>query len=470
MRGIYIAKSKFYSGICALLILAVYALVTQENSDLRALCIKSVIALVCSLLPVVWKTRKITGGLLYCICLAFMHMGQVIIVALDMEFTRQLKNSIAIGQGIANSMPTVRFSTLAYILAVVVVCFVENAEIAGDHIRTYSDERGEQQVGLQTIVKVVIALIGILAVISDLVRAVNVATVGYGAGYKQANIVLYYADMLFMMCSFLIISTYKNSPKVISRLVIFVMLRAAFAAFFIGARSDAVVNVLMCVFAIRKLTTDSEIRRRVTRVFIWICVIGVVALPFTGIARNNTTLTLSSFLQEYNPISYSLTEFGGTIINVRLGIAHHGELPISDFFKSFLSIIPMSTVLIPGLQTNYGGGYSAYLNSTSNGISLGLGGSLIGEAAFWFGTGGAGLLYILIIVIIVASCMNTLEKNRLNNGIAANTATLFLLYEMFYHIRGSISDFQSGIKLAIYFFIILKVARRYVFYVDGERK
>lgn len=462
MHGRYIDRANFYSGIYVILIFCVYCVNTQKDDNLRVLCIKSVIAIICAILVAIWKSKKITGGLLYCLCLTFMHMGQVVVIAFNMEFTQQLRSSVAIGNGIPNSLQAVHFSTLACIITIMTVCFIENNSVTTADTYMLSDMEAKHPIRMKSAGKLFVVLIGALAILSDLIRVVSVATVGYGAGYKQTNIILYYADMVFMICIFLIISAYKNNFKVIRYLMFFVLVRAAVSAFFIGTRSDAVLNIIMCVFAVRKLTTDMEIKNRVSRFFMWIIIIGIIALPFTGIARNNTSLTLSSFFHEYNPISYSLTEFGGTIVNVCKGIAQSGELPLSEFFKSFLSIIPMSTTLIPGLQTNYGGSYAAYLNINFNG---GLGGSLIGESVFWFGTGTLGLFYVMIIAAIVAICMNILEKNCFNNGVASNTAILFLLYEMFYHIRGSVSDFQSGIKLAIYFFIILKITWKYVFVV-----
>ena len=60
-----------------------------------------------------------------------------------------------------------------------------------------------------------IGIIGILTILSDVLRVISVAAVGYGAGYKQTNTILYYADMVFTICLFLLISTYKNNKKVI---------------------------------------------------------------------------------------------------------------------------------------------------------------------------------------------------------------------------------------------------------------
>lgn len=466
MHGRYIDKANFYSGICTLLILIMYVLFTQKDNDLKMLCVKSVLAVVCAILVAFWKSRKVTGGLLYCLCLAFMHMGQVLIIAFGMEFTKQLKSSIAIGSGVANSIPAVHFSTLACLVTFMMMCFIETNNIIVDN-NALMIVKKKEQMRIHPIALVFIGFIGILTILSDILRVISVNAVGYGAGYKQTNTTLFYADMLFTICLFLLISAYKNNKKVIKYIMFFVLFRSAVSAFFIGARSDAVLNIIMCVFAVTKLTTDVRIKNGVLRSFMWICVISVVVLPFTGITRNNASLTLASFFREYNPISYSLTEFGGTIVNVCKGIAQTGELPITEFFKSFLSIIPMSTTLIPSLQSNYGGSYAAYLNINFNG---GLGGSLIGEAAFWFGTGFTGLVYVMVIAGIVAICMNILEQNRFNNRISSNTAILFLLYEMFYHIRGSVSDFQSGIKLAIYFFIILKFTWKYVFVTNDKER
>ncbi len=467
MHGRYIDKANFYSGIYTLLILSMYVLLTQKDNDLKMLCVKSALAVAFAIVIAFWKSKKVTGGLLYCLCLAFMHMGQVLIIAFGKEFTQQLKSSIAIGNGIANSIPAVHFSTLACLVTFTMMCFIETNNIVIIDNSALMTVEEKDQMRIHPIALVFIGIIGVLTILSDVLRVISVAAVGYGAGYKQTNTILYYADMVFTICLFLLISTYKNNKKVIKYIMLFVLLRSAASAFFIGARSDAVLNIVMCGFAVTKLTTDVRIKKGVIRSFMWICVIGVVALPFTGISRNNASLTLASFFQEYNPISYSLTEFGGTIVNVCKGIAQTGELPITEFFKSFLSIIPMSTTLIPSLQSNYGGSYAAYLNINFNG---GLGGSLIGEAAFWFGTGFTGLIYIMAIAGIVAICMNILERNRFNNKIASNTAILFLLYEMFYHIRGSVSDFQSGIKLAIYFFVILKFTWKYVFIVDKKEQ
>ena len=444
-------RTTFFCMIAMLFTILAYWNSVNEIKELKSTCITSLVAIGIELFCIWIKDKKITGGFLYVVCLVMMHFGQVVIIAMGLEFSEIRRTSISLGTGYPNSYEAIVFSTLAcMIVGLVVIIFEKNYIV--ENRNDYISLGVQENYSITAFGWLIICVFFGLTFVSDLVRIIQVSALGYGDGYRQTNTLLYYADLLFPMCVFLIISTYRDNQKVLWRVIVGVIIRAAYCALLIGSRSEAVLDIIMCTFAIVKLSNDYYMRRKIQRLFVVLCAVGVLIIPFAGLARNLTTLTLKGFLSEYNPIIYSLTEFGGTIVNVRLAIEYQGGLGIPQFFLSFLSIFPMSGTLFPFLSTGLGGSYATYLNNV-RGFG-GLGGSVIGEAAFWFGTSFGGLLYMAFIAIVVVSCLNQLNRSRNTAGVFKCTVILFLLYDVFYQIRGTVASLEGGIKLALYFGIL----------------
>lgn len=442
-------------------LIGLFLFLSIENIDLYTECVISTLMLAFSFAVLFFRYKKFTGGMLFYACLLVMHCGQIILIAFNMNFSSSLKTSIAIGDALSHSNKTVAVTTFLCLIISLIICIVENRDtIPQDLMITNHENVKLTQVGWLA----VYGIIG-LTVISDIVRIAQVSVVGYAYGYHQNNTILYYADFLFPLCYFLIITVYKNDWKVIRNVFFLVAFRDVYCAFLIGSRGEAVLDIIMCVFAISRITTNIEIKTKIKRIFIFACIAGIVLLPFTGLLRADRSLSFSDFLKENNPLSYCLTEFGGSIINVKLAIENQQALPLSNFWSSFLSIIPMSTSFIPSIATNYGNAYASYLNI---GFGGGLGGSVLGEAIFWFGEGVGAVCYVTVYTLIITMCMNKLSKDNRSMSFINNTVILFLLYEMFYQIRGSVSSFQSGLKMLIYFWIIMTLFNKYIFLYKNE--
>lgn len=454
-------KRAFCCGGLLIIILIICSSTLYVDMEIEKICLIS-IGYIVAMLFVLWsRYKRFTGGMLYYACLAFMHCGQMIILAFGMEFSEVRKSSIALGNDYNYSNEAVRFVVLSLLVVAIIICFFEKDyqydELVCDNY--YNNE--STRLCLTGIGWMVLGLLMMLTFVSDIIRIIQVSALGYGEGYRQTNTFLYYADLLFPLCTYIIISAYHDNLKVIRRIFLLVVLRALVCALFIGSRSEAVLEITIAAYAILKLTSMQKIVKFVKRFLLIIGVSAVVLLPFTGLSRNVTSLTLSEFIETNNPITYSLTEFGGTIINVRLGIQYSDGLDVVEFFKSFASIIPMSGTILPFLRTTYGNSYVSYLN-TARGFG-GLGGSSIGEAAFWFGTGAGGLIYVGVITLIVVACLNVLKNKHRIENVISNATVLFLLYDVFYMIRGSVASLQGGIKLALYFWVILKLFSKYLF-------
>lgn len=464
MKTMLIDKRAFCCGGLLIVLLGICSITLHVDMEIEKLCLVGIGYIVVALVLLWNRYKKFTGGMLYYVCLAFMHCGQMIILAFKMNFSDARKSSIALGNDYSYSNEAIRFVVLCLLVVAIIISFFEK-DYQDDEIICDNYFHDSVQLNLTGIGWMVLGFLMMLTFVSDVIRIIQVSALGYGEGYRQTNTLLYYADLLFPLCTYIIISAYRENIKVIRRVFLLVVFRALVCALFIGSRSEAVLEIIIAAYAILKLTSTQEITKFVKRSLLVIGVSAVVLLPFTGLSRNMTSLTLSEFLETNNPITYSLTEFGGTIINVRLGIQYSGGLDVSEFFKSFASIIPMSGTFLPFLRTTYGNSYAAYLNA-ARGLG-GLGGSSIGEAAFWFGTGAGGLIYVGIIAFIVIACMNALRNKHQTENIIRNATVLFLLYDVFYMIRGSVASLQGGIKIALYFWIILKLFSRYLFVENG---
>lgn len=456
MQRLKIEKNKFFSICISIILLVIYLLFLKEQKGLYEECVVSTIVLVVSFGVLFFRYKKMTGGMLFYACMLIMHCGQMFLIALKMDFSESLKSSIAIGDTIPRSFETVVITTFLCLVVACTICVFENEE--GDNKKGILNSN--RTVRITQLGWVVIGTIIALTVISDIVRIVQVSMVGYAYGYHQNNTILYYADFLFPLCYFFVITVYKNNWRVIRVVFFLVAFRDVYCAFLIGSRGEAVLDIIMCVFAISKITTNWEIKNRIKRIFIISCIAGFVLLPFTGLLRADRSLSFASFLRENNPLSYSLTEFGGSIVNVKLALENQRVLPVINFCASFLTIIPMSTRFIPSEIISYGNAYASYLNIAFGG---GLGGSVLGEAIFWFGEGFGAACYMIVYAMIIILSMNKLKKDNQSMSFINNTVILFLIYEMFYQIRGSISSFQAGLKILIYFWIIMTLFGKYIF-------
>lgn len=448
-----VSVSKVYSGVFSALIILFCVFYLNSSLELRALTIIS-----CSIVGIMgvmlYKCVKLSGGFIYYVCVVVMHVGQILMVALKCKFPLILKSSIAIGEEYLYSKEAIIYTTWAcLIIAIVSILLEKNKEVYED-IETF-----EGYIGISKLGWILVIAIILLSSISDIVKAAQVKAVGYALGYHQNITLLYYADLLFPLFIFCIIATYRNNERYMHFVFWGIIIKSAFSAVFIGSRGDAVLNIVMSVYAIHKLSSNSNVKKYIIKYFMFIVFAGLVVLPFTGLLRGNSSITLSEFFNEYNSITYSLTEFGGTIVNVRLAAANVQALPSRHFLYSLLSILPLSTVFFPTLTSSYGGNYAAYLNTRGG---IGLGGSVIGEGLFWFGKIG-GLVYITVIVLIAIFAVNATKKSNNRRQIEINIVALYLLHCIFSQIRGTISDTLVGVKFAIYFLIIFKLVGHHFF-------
>ena len=467
----HIKKKQFFACMMIFIEIFTYCILVSTLKDMNSLCTISSIFIVLSGGIMFFSFGKITGAFVYYLCLLIMHCGQIFMLALKLPFPQSLKSSITLGQNGLNEFAAIKFTVIASMLVVFVFCLLikeQDNRFGINESKNYT----LRNVKLSFLGKVVVAVIILMSIASDFTRAYAVSIVGYLNGYKQTNTILYYADMLLPLFIFLLIIMYRNDLKTIKLVYIFILVKSAFSAFFIGVRSIAVLSIVMYTFAILIMTDNTMIKRLIKKLALSIAIIGVIALPLSGVMRGTKVDGISDFLRNYNPISYSLTEFGGSINNVRLSVSYFADkdFGVGTFFSSFLSILPVSTFLFPSIVGGYGNAYANYIN---NRVGVyegagGAGGSLIGEAVFWFGDGIGGYIYLVIITVCVTICFNKLTKVNKTSSNVANVGYLFLLYELFYQIRGTIYAVQTGVKLSIYFYIIFILFSRYFFKYEDK--
>ena len=65
--------------------------------------------------------------------------------------------------------------------------------------------------------------------------------------------------------------------------------------------------------------------------------------------------------------------------------------------------------------------------------------------------------------MVVVYVFNRLDKVCKTYDFIASTTLLFFMYDMFYYIRGTVASLQGGLKIAIYFYVLLHFAERYLF-------
>lgn len=444
--------------------LFIFLIAASRMPHLRGLAVFSSVCIALNVLLMLLKNKAISCGVLFYLCLILMHCGQIFIIAFGWDFSSALKSSIAISNNISSSEETVRITTIGCLIISSVLLLFERSHLSrtNNHKQTQLKRFNNTIVGFSDAGWTIVIAVFMLACVSDVVRAIQVFNYGYSKGFQQSNILLYYCDLLYPLFLFTTISIYRNNSKVLTFSIALTIVRSVFSMFFIGSRGEAVLDVLLCVFAVISLSSNIKYIKSIKKVVAICFVSAIIVLPFTGLLRSNRDLSLVEFLVDYNPISYSLTEFGGSIINVRLGMEHSGSLPLESFFNSFQTILPLSTSLNPSVLGNYGNAYAMYLNSLYNG-SLHLGGSLIGEAVFWFGDGAGFVIYLSLFALILSLLFRILNGNGTDTKLIVFGPSFFLVHQMFYQIRGSISSFQTGMKLLLYFVIILYFFRNLFF-------
>ena len=297
-----------------------------------------------------------------------------------------------------------------------------------------------------------------LSCLSDLVKATQVAALGYAGGYKQTNTLLFYMDLLYPLVLFLVIVVYADHIRYIKVIFWFNIVKSVFSMLVIGSRGKVALSIIIMTYLILRMTNKLEVKRYIRKYLIWIGVGGIIVLPFSGLLRVNTSLSFSEFIREVNPISYSLTEFGGTIVNITLAIPNMKALNTSEFFTAFLTIIPAANLFVGNGISDYGANYANYLNTVGG---RQLGGSIIGEGLFWFGEAG-GIIYLLIVTSVAILILNRINGKQTKMSIASTVCSLYLFYNICLHIRGGIVDTATGIKLMIYFSIMFLLFGKYL--------
>ena len=447
------SKRRLIGALIIIVLLFVFSLI--PSNDERTYCIISSIVVIISL-ACLWRSfGTFNGALIYYACLAFMHCGQIIMIALNLPFPSVLRSSIVLGFTTENEFVAIKFTTISCLVCSLILYIFSNSK---EEKKVNNQPLQINGYELTQIGWAIYIIILALSITSDITKAIAVNKIGYLLGFRQTNGILYYADMLLPLFTFFTLSIYRNNVKINKIVFLIMIFKSGFSAFFVGTRSTAVLSILMVAYAIYRLSERSENKRWIKKTCIILFLAGIIALPLSGLLRTKDVNGIVDFITNYNPISYSLTEFGGSINNVKQSsqFFYDKEISVVEFYKSFLTILPLSTIVFPNVVGTYGNAYANYINSRVGVFEGGggAGGSVLGEGVFWFGPGIGGYVYIVIITLIVIWCFKKLNNNRSKNRLLFDPLVMFLLYELFYQIRGTIQSVQTGIKLGVYFYII----------------
>ena len=448
-------RPRFLSIVLLLLIELCFALASPLDSSLQMLSCMSVIALLLSI-GILCKTHGLSAMTIFAISLAVMHCGQIAILAVDGAFPRALRTSVAIGEGYVYSAEAIRYVTHACLITNIWVACFEKASTKSEGIRC------EQKMSLTSVGWCFVVGVFLLSCLSDLVKAIQVAALGYGGGYKQANTLLFYMDLLYPLVLFLTIAIYADDIRYIKAVFWINIVKSVFSMLVIGSRGKVALSIIIMTYLILRMTNNPNVKRYIRKYLILIGIGGIIVLPFSGLLRVNTSLSFSEFIREVNPISYSLTEFGGTIVNITLAIPNMKALNTSEFFTAFLTIIPAANLFVGSGVSAYGANYANYLNTVGG---RQLGGSIIGEGLFWFGEAG-GIIYLLIVATVAILVLNRINGKQTKMGITSTVCSLYLFYNICLHIRGAIVDTATGIKLMIYFYVLFLLVGKYLIKVS----
>ena len=449
-------RTRFFSVVLLILIELCFALLSPLNCSLQELSCIAVIALLLSIGVLIKSQGGLSAMTIFAISLAVMHCGQIAILAVDAPFPKALRTSVAIGGGYPYSAEAIRYVTHACLITNIWIACMEKASGKSEGIRK------RQQMHLTALGWCFVVGVFLLSCLSDLVKATQVSALGYAGGYKQTNTLLFYMDLLYPLVLFLAIDVYADNVRYIKTIFWVNIVKSIFSMLVIGSRGKVALSIIIMAYLILRMTNNPEVKQYIRKYLLLISVGGILILPFSGLLRVNTSLSFSEFIREVNPLSYSLTEFGGSIVNVTLAIPNIQCLNIAQFFSAFLTIIPAANLFVGSGVSMYGANYANYLNTVGG---RQLGGSIIGEGLFWFGEVG-GIIYLLIIVSVAILIMNRINVKQTKMSIGSTVSGLYLFYNICLHIRGAIVDTATGIKLIIYFYIMFLLVGKHLIKVN----
>lgn len=292
----------------------------------------------------------------------------------------------------------------------------------------------------------------------DIGRAARVQALGYGAGYQYESGFSYTVSVFLNELLILLFIVNRHNKRMLTFLISLVSIRFILVLALIGNRGAAIIFAIMIIYILAKYTSYSRFFSNKFSLFL-IVLAGSIALPFISLTRNDYIKTngVVDFIITYNPFTYFLAEFGGTIKTLFIAMEYNYEkfLNGAQFFYSSLAIFPGSDFLFGGSSREYIG-FALVLNRLD--AIRGLGGSLI--ANIYVNFGYSIFAYIAMgIMGWITSCFS--------NGLVQRKTSLYttliyfgMFFGMLTAVRGEWYDFLINIKLMAYLIILIWVASK----------
>lgn len=298
----------------------------------------------------------------------------------------------------------------------------------------------------------------LLCLYYDIGRAVRVQALGYGGGYQYETGFSYTVSVFLNELLILLFIVNRHNKKMLSFLISLVSIRLVLVLVLIGNRGAAIIFAIMIIYILAKYTSYSRFFSNKFSLFL-IVLAGSIALPLISLTRNDYIKTngVVDFIITYNPFTYFLAEFGGTIKTLFIAMEYNYKkfLNGAQFFYSSLAIFPGSDLLFGDGHRDYIG-FALSLNRLDS--IRGLGGSLI--ANIYVNCGYSVFSYIAMGVMGWIT-------SYFSNGFAQRKSSLYatliyfgMFFGMLTAVRGEWYDFLINIKLMAYLIILMWVASK----------
>lgn len=292
----------------------------------------------------------------------------------------------------------------------------------------------------------------------DIQRAIRVSLVGYGSGFTYESGFAYTLSTFLNGLFILMFLINRRNKKMLIILVSLVLLRSYIVMFLVGNRGASVVFLILVIFLLSKYSMYKDCFSNKS-VIASMSIALTIVLPLISLTRNDYVQvdSISAFVVKYNPFSYFLAEFGGTIKTVILAFQH--SVPK---FENGAQFFYSSLALFPGSDAMFGSTYRQYVSIARElnhleGIG-GLGGSLIANVYLNFKT--SILAFVTMGLLSKLTCYFCNKLNQTNLTLYHYILFFGMFAGMLTAVRGEWYDFITQLKTSIYLIALLWAASK----------
>ena len=399
--------------------------------------------------------KVLSFGYIFTMCLMLFNFGQSWLFALGIDMT-QLEGYFNVFSMFSENtiIQALRFASILILVTIGITIIFNDSIKKANFDKTVNN--------INSIEKFLFFLFWGLVLFSNIIRAVNVKTIGYADGYTFQNSFFYQLNQLILPVT--IYSLKRTQNKLESQKMIFALaiINELIIILLVGNRGTSVIRILVMIIYYYNFVEKKSLSKKQKFKILISSLLIMLLMPFVSATRTDLlSMNFIDFLIKENPLVIFLSEFGSSLSTTCYAIdAFNGVITFNEnqMISCVLAMLPMAGFFFPNIGENLK--FAAELNERF-GIR-GLGGSLTGEFIYNFGDSFIGVIIFAIIYIIVLKFVNKELSRRKEFQIYRDIFMSQMMFGMLIWVRGSLYDFSMSIKIGIYFIMILIILKSMV--------